>query len=115
MSLTKFAQRNVFVPLGGYRKERQYFAILATMMVIALWHNLSIALILFGALHGGALVLGRIVRGGTTVRANNADQTWPRYICGWAATYAFLALTIPLLLLSDRDILHFYAALIDVR
>ena len=36
MSLTRWAQRNVFVPLGGMRKNRQYFAIFVTIMVIAL-------------------------------------------------------------------------------
>ncbi len=41
MSLTKFCQRNVFVPLGGMRRNRQYPAILATIMVIALWHDLT--------------------------------------------------------------------------
>ena len=41
MSLTRFAQRNVFVPMGGMRARTQYVAIAATMMVIALWHDLS--------------------------------------------------------------------------
>ena len=40
MSLTRFAQRNVFVPLGGMRPQHQYRAIFATIMVIALWHDL---------------------------------------------------------------------------
>jgi len=38
MSLTRFAQKYVFVPLGGMRAGRQYVAVFATIMVIALWH-----------------------------------------------------------------------------
>ena len=49
MSLTRFAQRNVFVPMGGMRARTQYPAIVATMMVIALWHGLSIPLVSSGS------------------------------------------------------------------
>ncbi len=56
MSLTRFAQRNVFVPMGGMRARTQYIAIAATMMVIALWHNISIPLVLFGLYHTAGLI-----------------------------------------------------------
>jgi D-alanyl-lipoteichoic acid acyltransferase DltB (MBOAT superfamily) len=115
MSLTRFAQRNVYMPLVGVHKHRQYFGVFCTMMVIALWHNLSITLVLFGVLHGGALALGRLSRRGGPLRASAINQSWPNYIGGWAMTYVFLALTVPLLLLRDADIAHFYAALIGVK
>lgn len=51
MSLTRFAQRNVFVPMGGMRARTQYVAIAATMMVIALWHDVSVPLVIFGVYH----------------------------------------------------------------
>ena len=60
MSLTRFAQRNVFVPMGGMRARTQYVAIVATMMVIALWHDLSIPLVIFGIYHSTGLVLHRL-------------------------------------------------------
>ena len=60
MSLTRFAQRNVFVPMGGMRARTQYVAIVATMMVIALWHDLSIPLVIFGLYHSAGLVSHRV-------------------------------------------------------
>ena len=60
MSLTRFAQRNVFVPMGGMRARTQYSAIVATMMVIALWHGLSIPLVIFGLYHSAGLVSHRV-------------------------------------------------------
>ena len=60
MSLTRFAQRNVFVPMGGMRARTQYIAIVATMMVIALWHDLSIPLVIFGLYHSAGLVMHRM-------------------------------------------------------
>ena len=59
MSLTRFAQRNVFVPMGGMRAQTQYVAIFATMMVIALWHDLSIPLVIFGLYHSAGLIIHR--------------------------------------------------------
>lgn len=115
MSLTRFAQRNVFVPIVGTHKQRQHFGILCTMMVIALWHNLSIALVLFGALHGGALVLERMWRGRAARDGYDQSPRGAGNLRGWAMMYLFLALTVPLLLLRDADILHFYTALIGAR
>jgi alginate O-acetyltransferase complex protein AlgI len=56
MSVTRFAQRNVFVPMGGMRARTQYVAIIATMMVIALWHDLTIPLVIFGLYHSAGLI-----------------------------------------------------------
>jgi D-alanyl-lipoteichoic acid acyltransferase DltB (MBOAT superfamily) len=115
MSLTRFAQRNVYMPIVGVHKQRQYFGILCTMMVIALWHNLSIALVLFGALHGGALVLERVWQARAPRAGLDIAPGWGHYVRHWAMMYIFLALTVPLLLLRDADILRFYAELVGVR
>jgi len=50
----------VFVPMGGMRARTQYAAIVATMMVIALWHGLSIPLVIFGLYHSAGLVSHRM-------------------------------------------------------
>ena len=65
MSLTRFAQRNVFVPMGGMRARTQYPAIVATMMVIALWHDLSIPLV--------------------HLRASTTRPVWCCTVSGWVA------------------------------
>ena len=61
MSLTRFARRNVFMPLGGMRQRSQYVAIVATMMVIALWHDISLPLVVFGIYHTCGLIGARIL------------------------------------------------------
>ena len=48
MSLTRFAQRNVYILVGGFRKETQYIAIFATMMVSSV--ALDLALVAFKVL-----------------------------------------------------------------
>ena len=73
MSLTRFAQRNVFVPMGGMRAQTQYVAIVATMMVIALWHDLSIPLVIFGLYHSAGLIIHRRWVAGHPRRA---DAAW---------------------------------------
>ncbi len=105
MSLTRFAQRNVFVPLGGYRAQTQYIAILATIMVIALWHDISLGMILFGLYHGAGLCAHRFVSGK-----------------GWFAggpkpvkmllTYLFVLLSFPLLAVPLDKATGFYLSLI---
>lgn len=118
MSLTRFAQRNIFVPLGGYRRQTQYVALFCTMMVIALWHDLSIALAVFGALHGLALIAGRMV----AARRSSSDRPVVAGMSrgpsgpylGWLRTYAFIVLTFPLLIVEDGDILGFYFSLVGI-
>lgn len=57
MSLSRFAQRYVFVPAGGYRPETRHMALFATMMLIAFWHDVSLSMLLFGIYHFGLLYI----------------------------------------------------------
>ncbi len=104
MSLTNFAQRNVFTPLGGFRKERRYLASAATMLVIALWHNISWGLVVFAAVHTiGILFWPR-------AKADN-----PAAMVGSrVATFGFVLMTLPLLLLDLGSAGSFYRSLIPV-
>ena len=109
MSLSRFAQRNAFVPLGGYRPRTQYVALFATIMVIALWHDISIAMVLFGCYHGFALIVHRFLQG------RRADAPEPGPLGAWGrivATNLFVMLSFPLLVLPIGAALRFYAALI---
>jgi D-alanyl-lipoteichoic acid acyltransferase DltB (MBOAT superfamily) len=108
MSLTSFAQRNVFVPMGGFRKENQYIATFATMMVIALWHDVSWSLVTFGVCHASVLMALRFMH----QRRRNTGHTTTGRALSTLLTYGFVALTIPLLLLEDNQILPFYRHLL---
>lgn len=108
MSLTGFAQRNVFVPLGGFRKKRVYGATFATMMAIALWHDVSLSLIMFGVCHASVLMALRYMQ----IRLKWEESKGMMAVLGTAATYAFVALTIPLIVLDFTEVVALYAHLV---
>lgn len=105
ISLTQFAQRNVFVPMGGYRKTRQYLALVVTIMVIALWHDISWGLVMFGAFHSAGLCLLRFWNSKHPAQAARSNL-W-RY-GGPLATFLFVTLSLPLLIMPLTKALHFY-------
>jgi D-alanyl-lipoteichoic acid acyltransferase DltB (MBOAT superfamily) len=111
MSLTRFAQRNVFVPLGGMRRQHQYRAIFATIMVIALWHDLTVPLVLFGFYHAAGLIGHRIL---IQRRAAAPDPTWAVQAAKMGLVFGFVALSFPMLLLRLADLPDFYGRLIGV-
>jgi D-alanyl-lipoteichoic acid acyltransferase DltB (MBOAT superfamily) len=108
MSLTRFAQRNVFVPMGGMRARTQYVAIAATMMVIALWHNLSIPLVVFGLYHTAGLIGHR-----WWVARHPVDKGRgiARRAGAWALFFVFYLLSLPLLMLELAALPDFYERL----
>ncbi len=102
MSLTRFVQRYVFVPLGGFRRERQYFALAATMMAIALWHDVSRPLVLFGVYHACGLIVERALIGARAPR---------RPALGALRTFAIVMLSFPMLVLPWTRLLELYRRL----
>lgn len=112
MSLSRFAQRYIYLGLGGFRKERQYLAIFCTMMVIALWHAPTLGYVAFGVYHGTALCLHRwllLRRGGQRILPP-----------GWAVpaavlTFVFVSLAFPILALPSAQLPAFYLALAGLR
>jgi alginate O-acetyltransferase complex protein AlgI len=64
MSLSGWLRDYVYIPLGGSRGGlvatcRNLFA---TMLLAGLWHGASYCFLVWGALHGGVLVVERVVR-----------------------------------------------------
>ncbi len=108
MSLTSFAQRNVFIPFGGYRANTQYVATLLTMMTIALWHNLNVPMVVFGLCHSAVLILLRVK---TYRTATTTPPSTAYLVLGATATFLFVAATLPLLMLKAGDIVPFYGLL----
>ncbi len=109
MSLTRFAQRNVFVPMGGMRARTQYLAIVATMMVIAMWHGLSIPLVLFGIYHSAGLVLHRVWVSRHPVPA---DRPLVRRVRATMVFFVYYLISLPLLLLDLSQLSEFYERLL---
>ena len=62
ITLGRFLLSSLYIPLGGNRhgKIRTCINLLVTFFISGLWHGASYLFILWGMLHGGAMVLHRI-------------------------------------------------------
>ena len=88
ITLSNWLRDYLYIALGGNRKGpvRTYANLGMTMLIGGLWHGASWAFVLWGGLHGGALIINRL---------------WSRYVprerrlpalLGWAITFAFVVL-----------------------
>jgi alginate O-acetyltransferase complex protein AlgI len=62
ITLSRFLRDYVYIPLGGNRRSpsRAYLNLFATFVIGGLWHGASWMFVIWGALHGVALVVHRI-------------------------------------------------------
>ena len=62
ITLGRFLMTTIYIPLGGNRKGtfRTCINLLITFFISGLWHGASWLFVLWGMLHGGALVLHRL-------------------------------------------------------
>lgn len=112
MSLTHFFQRNVFIPFGGMRQRTQYRAIFFTIMAIALWHNISIPLVIFGLYHAVGLIGHRWL---AERRPPAQNEPWHQRLPKTAALFTFYAISVPLLELTTSQVVPFYSAMVGVK
>lgn len=65
MTLSRFLRDFLYVPLGGNRGGawRTSRNLMITMLLGGLWHGAAWGFVLWGAIHGGALVIERALRG----------------------------------------------------
>ena len=65
MTLSRFIRDYVYIPLGGNRKGhgRTYANLFASMVICGLWHGAAWTFVLWGAYHGGLLLLHRYFMG----------------------------------------------------
>ena len=83
MTLSRFLRDYLYVPLGGNRHgpNREIAAIMITMGLGGLWHGAGWGFVIWGLLHGAALIVERL---------------WRRYLppmpglIGWALTFTFV-------------------------
>ena len=59
MTLSHFLRDHVYIPLGGNQKgePRRYLNLMATMLLGGIWHGAGWTFVVWGALHGGYLVI----------------------------------------------------------
>lgn len=106
ISLSAWLQEYLYISLGGNRKGkiRTYVNLMLTMILGGLWHGASWNFILWGALHGGALVVHKLFMAWQKRKRNtnnnvNCDTTVAsKHAAGFKTllsiigTYAFVSL-----------------------
>ncbi|MEJ7931795.1 MBOAT family protein [Ramlibacter sp. AN1015] len=83
ITLSSFLRDYVYVPLGGNRRSsyKTYENLMLTFLLGGLWHGASWMFVIWGALHGGALVVHRMWN-----RMGFHMPTW----LGWIITFNFV-------------------------
>jgi alginate O-acetyltransferase complex protein AlgI len=61
VTLSQWFRDYVYVPLGGGRTERWMFNVFLVFIISGIWHGAGWNFMIWGALHGGALVVNRVV------------------------------------------------------
>jgi len=86
MTLSRFLRDYLYIPLGGNRGSdaRVYLNVMATFILGGLWHGASWMFVLWGALHGAAVVVHR-VWGGLGLRMPKP--------AAWLLTFSFINIT----------------------
>lgn len=111
ISLTAFFRRNVFVPFGGMRENTQYRAIFFTIMAIAMWHDISFPLVVFGLYHATGLIGHRYLQ---SKRPAPESESFLRRLPKMAAMVGFFGLSLPLIVITTDQIVPVYSALVGV-
>lgn len=86
ITLSRFLRDYLYVPLGGNRHgaPRTYLNLMITFLLGGLWHGASWMFVIWGALHGSAVMVHRLwQRGGIRL---------PRWLA-WLLTFGFINIT----------------------
>ena len=86
MTLSRYLRDYLYIPLGGNRcsSTRVYFNLMATFVLGGLWHGASWMFVIWGGLHGGALICHRVW--------NQLGLKMPN-VLAWLVTFLFINIT----------------------
>ncbi len=73
ITLTRWFRDYVYIPLGGNRKGRlrKYINVMIVFLLSGLWHGADLTFIIWGAIHGAALVIYYIVTDNLNIDEDN--------------------------------------------
>lgn len=93
ISLSTWFRDYVYIPLGGNRvgRMRMYFNNFLTMLVAGLWHGSTVMFLLWGAMHGAALVFHKFCRRAFLHRVPSGR--WWTTVPSWLIFQCFLMVT----------------------
>lgn len=93
ISLSSWLRDYLYIPLGGNRKgkARTYINLMLTMLIGGLWHGAAWKFLMWGALHGGYLVLQRLTsKLLVTINAAWITRTWFGRLASGLIVFAFV-------------------------
>lgn len=87
ITLTRFLRDYVYIPLGGSRKSVTHTRLnfLIVFLVGGLWHGPAWTFVLWGALHGVAMITHHLWKAYGGIRLH--------YLLGWSMTFTFIVFT----------------------
>jgi alginate O-acetyltransferase complex protein AlgI len=95
ISLSSWLRDYLYVPLGGNRSSswKTYRNLMLTMVLGGLWHGASWTFVIWGALHGGALAIGRAWSRSSVLGhrpRNSPHGAWPNRALSVVVTFHFV-------------------------
>ncbi|MGN0915693.1 MAG: MBOAT family O-acyltransferase [Succinivibrio sp.] len=107
ITLSSFLRDYLYFPLGGSRKGvgRTYVNLFIVFFITGIWHGAGNNFILWGMLHGAAIILHRIIK--------NAGVSLPKALA-WILTFVFVDVAWVLFRAEDlTQALVFYSKMFD--
>ena len=91
MTLSQWLRDYLYIPLGGNRRGRfrTYVNLMLTMLLGGLWHGAAWTFVIWGALHGVALAVHKLVSRNASGH-ESTGRLASRDVAGWAFTYVFV-------------------------
>ncbi len=89
ISLSRWLKDYLYIPLGGSRKGsiRTGINLMITMVLGGLWHGAALRFVLWGGLHGGALIINKIWQ---KIFSGFKRQTYVARLAGIFVTFNFV-------------------------
>jgi len=95
ISLSQWLRDYLYIPLGGNRGgvSKTYRNLMLTMLLGGLWHGAAWTFVVWGAIHGGILVIFRFCKiDDLAKRAPSGPKGWAINVGLWAATMLLVVL-----------------------
>jgi D-alanyl-lipoteichoic acid acyltransferase DltB (MBOAT superfamily) len=94
ISLSAWVTHYVYYPLGGSRVERWkiYRNVMISILLLAVWHGVTLNFLLYGLLHGAAVCVNRWLRFQSWWQDWTVRHEKYLMIAGWVLTFSFVVI-----------------------